>query len=82
MTFKTADSLREAVRLTPVDRLLIETDAPFLAPPPHRGKRNEPALVRRVAEEIARVLGRDLAEIAAVTVANTERAFRLPGAAG
>ena len=78
VTFKTADPLREALRLTPLDRLLIETDAPFLAPPPHRGKRNEPALVRRVAEELANVLQRDLAEIAATTVANTERAFRLP----
>jgi hypothetical protein len=63
------------VRLTPLDRILIETDAPFLAPIPHRGKRNEPALVRNVAEEIARTTGRDLTEIAAVTVANTERAF-------
>jgi TatD DNase family protein len=80
VTFKTADQLRDAVRLTPPDRLLIETDAPFLAPPPHRGKRNEPALVRRVAEEVARVVGRDLAEVAALTVANTERAFRLPAA--
>jgi TatD DNase family protein len=78
VTFKTAGQLREVVRLTPTDRLLIETDAPFLAPMPHRGKRNEPALVRRVAEEIAHVIGRDLAEVAAVTVANTERAFRLP----
>jgi hypothetical protein len=69
------------VRLTPLDRILIETDAPFLAPIPHRGKRNEPALVRNVAEEIARTTGRDLTEIAAVTVANTERAFRLPAVA-
>jgi len=79
VTFKTADRLREGVRLTPSDRLLIETDAPFLAPIPHRGKRNEPALVRRVAEEIARVTGRELAEVARLTTANTERAFRLPG---
>jgi TatD DNase family protein len=78
VTFKTADALRDVVRLTPRDRILIETDAPFLAPIPHRGKRNEPALVRRVAEEIARVLDLDLAEVARVTTANTERAFRLP----
>jgi TatD DNase family protein len=82
VTFKTAESLRATVRRTPLDRLLIETDAPFLAPLPHRGKRNEPALVRKVAEEIARTTGRDLTEIAAVTVANTERAFRLPTAVG
>ncbi len=81
VTFKTADRLREVVRLTPPDRLLIETDAPFLAPVPHRGRRNEPALVRHVAEEIARTTGRDLAEIARLTIANTERAFRLPATA-
>lgn len=80
VTFKTADRLREVVRMTPLDRILIETDAPFLAPIPHRGKRNEPALVRHVAEEVARVLGRDLDEVARLTVANTERAFRLPAA--
>ena len=79
VTFKTADRLREVVRLTPPDRLLIETDAPFLAPSPHRGKRNEPALVRRVAEEVACVIGRELALVAELTTANTERAFRLPG---
>jgi TatD DNase family protein len=78
VTFKTAEPLRDAVRLTPHDKILIETDAPFLAPLPHRGKRNEPALVRRVAEEIARVLGLDLAAVGALTTANTERAFRLP----
>ena len=80
VTFKTADRLREVVRLTPRDRILIETDAPFLAPIPYRGKRNEPALVRDVAEEVARVLAVDVAEAARLTVANTERAFRLPAA--
>ncbi len=78
VTFKTAEPLREAVRITPRDRLLIETDAPFLAPLPHRGRRNEPALVRNVAEVVAAVLGIDVAEAAALTTANTERAFRLP----
>jgi TatD DNase family protein len=78
VTFKTAEPLREAVRITPRDRILIETDAPFLAPLPHRGKRNEPALVRRVAEEVAAALGVDVAAAAALTTANTERAFRLP----
>jgi len=77
VTFKTADLLREVVRLTPPERLLIETDAPFLAPAPHRGKRNEPALVRLVAEEVARVTGRDLAEVAETTTRNTARLFRL-----
>ncbi|MCC6766134.1 MAG: TatD family hydrolase [Deltaproteobacteria bacterium] len=78
VTFKTADRLREVVRLTPRDRILVETDAPFLAPIPHRGRRNEPALVRQVVDEVARVLEVDVAEAARLTVANTERAFRLP----
>ena len=80
VTFKNADALRTVVRATPPDRLLIETDAPFLAPVPHRGKRNEPALVRRVAEEVARTTGRALTEVADLTTANTARVFRLPGA--
>jgi TatD DNase family protein len=78
VTFKNAAELRDVARTTPPDRLLIETDAPFLAPAPHRGKRNEPALVRQVAEELARVRDCDLAEIASLTVRNTERLFRLP----
>jgi len=78
VTFKNAGPLREVVRMTPPDRLLVETDAPFLAPVPHRGRRNEPALVRHVAEEIARVTGRELAEVAAITTRNAERVFRLP----
>jgi TatD DNase family protein len=80
ITFKNADALRDVVRTTPPDRLLIETDAPFLAPVPHRGKRNEPALVRCVAEEVAHATARPLAEIAALTSANTARVFRLPAA--
>lgn len=78
VTFKNAADLRDVVRATPLDRLLVETDAPFLAPVPHRGKRNEPALVRYVAEEVARAVGRPLAEIAALTSANAVRVFRLP----
>jgi TatD DNase family protein len=78
VTFKNADALRAVVRATPLDRLLIETDAPFLAPVPFRGKRNEPALVRHVAEEVARVTGRQLGEIASITTQNAERVFRLP----
>ena len=80
ITFKNAAALRDVVRATPPDRLLIETDAPFLAPVPHRGRRNEPALVRCVAEEMARALERPLAEVAALTSTNTARVFRLPGA--
>ncbi len=79
VTFKNAEGLREVARMVPGDRLLIETDAPFLAPIPHRGKRNEPALVRYVAEEIARATERPLAEIATLTSTNAARVFRLPG---
>jgi TatD DNase family protein len=55
ITFKKAQDIRDAVKYTPLDRILIETDSPFLAPVPHRGKRNEPAYVGYVAEEIARI---------------------------
>lgn len=78
VTFKTAEALRAVVRATPPDRLLIETDAPFLAPVPYRGKRNEPALVRHVANEVARTTGRPLDEVAQLTTRNAERIFRLP----
>jgi TatD DNase family protein len=81
VTFKNAEALRAVVRATPPDRLLIETDAPFLAPVPYRGKRNEPALVRHVAEEVARATGGTLAEVASLTTTNTTRVFRLPDAA-
>jgi TatD DNase family protein len=77
VTFRNADALREAVRLIPGDRLLVETDAPFLSPLPHRGKRNEPAHVRLVAEAVGRVRGEPLEAIAEVTTANARRFFRL-----
>jgi len=78
VTFKTAEPIREAVRLVPDDRLLVETDAPYLAPIPFRGKRNEPAHVRLVAEKVAEVRGQSLAQVAAFTTANARRLFRLP----
>jgi TatD DNase family protein len=59
----------------PLDRLLIETDGPYLAPVPHRGRRNEPGYVRMVAERVAQVLGLDLAEVIARTGANARRVF-------
>jgi len=77
VTFKTADALREAVRIVPADRLLVETDAPFLAPIPYRGRRNEPALVVLTAAVIAEVRGETLAQVATVTSANTRRLFKL-----
>ena len=75
VTFKnwTGDDLIQAV---PLDRLLVETDAPYLAPVPHRGKRNEPAFVRQVAERVAAVRGVPAAELIAAIGANAERVFR------
>ncbi len=78
VTFKNAANLREVARQVPLDRLLVETDAPYLAPVPHRGKRNEPAFVRHVAEHIAELKGLSLDEVAAATTANFMRLFRPP----
>ena len=76
-TFKTAGAIREAARLTPADRLLVETDAPFLAPIPFRGKRNEPALVVQTAAALAEVRGERLDQLADTTRANALRLFRM-----
>jgi TatD DNase family protein len=83
VTFKNADALREAARIVPADRVLIETDAPFLAPIPYRGKRNEPALVTCTAAVLADVRGEPLERLAENTRRNTERLFgiRLAGSA-
>ena len=79
VTFKNADALRDAARTIPLDRLLVETDAPYLTPIPHRGKRNEPAMVRIVAETLATVRGEPFATIAEATTQNAQRFFHLPG---
>ena len=78
VTFKTADDLRAAARLVPGDRLLIETDAPYLAPVPHRGRTNEPAYVPLVAACLAEVRGEPLAAIALHSLRNAAVAFALP----
>lgn len=78
VTFKNADELRAVARMVPGDRFLVETDAPFLAPAPYRGKRNEPAYVVHTAAAIAEVRQQSLEEVAAASRANTERRFRLP----
>ena len=74
VSFARAEELREAVREIPLERLLIETDCPYLAPTPYRGKRNEPAFVTRVAECVAEVKGLPLEEVARATTENA-RAF-------
>ena len=70
LTFPKAESVREAARITPDDRLLVETDCPYLAPVPHRGKRNEPAFVVETARRLAEVRGATLDAIAGVTSRN------------
>lgn len=77
VTFKNAGALKDVARRVPLDRLLVETDAPYLAPVPHRGKTNRPAWVRYVAEEIARLRVTQLEEIAAATSGNFFRLFRI-----
>lgn len=70
VTFKNAEQVREVARFVPLDRLLVETDSPYLAPIPYRGKTNEPAYVRHVAERVAAERGLDYAELAAATSRN------------
>ena len=75
MTFRNADELRDVVKQIPLSRLLIETDAPYLAPVPHRGKTNQPAYVTAVAEAVAQVKGIAVAELAQHTTANFYQLF-------
>ena len=75
ITFKNAEALRDVVRKVPLERMLVETDSPYLTPVPHRGKRNEPAYVRYVGETIASVKGLSLEEVARVTTDNVRKLF-------
>jgi TatD DNase family protein len=75
VTFPRAAELHEVAKMIPTDRLLIETDSPFLAPVPHRGTRNEPAHVVRVADAIARLQGTTVEAVSAATRANFDRLF-------
>jgi TatD DNase family protein len=79
LTFPKADNVREAAALTPADRILVETDAPYLAPVPHRGKRNEPAFMVETARRLGEVRGVTPDDIASATTRNFDR---LCGAAG
>jgi len=80
VTFRNAEALREVARRLPLERLLIETDAPYLAPVPHRGRTNEPAFVRHVGEFLAALRGVSARSLAEITSRNFERCFRLPEA--
>ncbi len=77
VTFKAAEELRQAVKITPPDRLLVETDSPYLAPVPHRGQPNRPALVSVVGAAVSQILGLDPADVARLTVANGRRLYQL-----
>jgi len=76
VTFKNAQAVKDVARQVPDDRLLVETDSPYLAPVPYRGKTNQPAYVRQVAEEVARLRGSDLSSVASRTSENFFALFR------
>jgi TatD DNase family protein len=76
VTFKNAQALKDVARRVPLERMLVETDSPYLAPVPHRGKSNQPAFVRHVAEEVATLRGIEVEEVARRTTENFFRLFR------
>ena len=78
LTFKNAEDLRIAAKSFPLEKILVETDSPFLAPIPYRGKKCEPAMVRQTAEKLAEIRGVAFEEIARVTTQNSARLFNLP----
>ena len=78
LTFRNAEELRAVARFVPLERCLVETDSPYLAPMPHRGKTNQPAWVAHVAAKLAELKGLPVARVAQATSANFERLFNLP----
>lgn len=82
VTFRNAKALHETVQQVPLDRIVLETDAPYMTPAPYRGKRNESAYVRIIAERVAELRGISVEEVAAATTANAERLFGLTAAGG
>ena len=79
VTFKNAAKLPEIIKNVPLERLLVETDCPYLTPHPHRGKRNEPAYVKIVAEQVAHLREMELADLAKYTTENTKKLFKISG---
>jgi TatD DNase family protein len=77
VTFKNAAALKEVAKKVPLDRVLVETDSPYLAPVPYRGKTNEPGLVKHVAEEVARLKGLSFEQIASATSNNFFNLFKI-----
>ncbi len=77
VTFKNAKDLKDVARQVPLDRLLVETDSPYLAPVPYRGKTNQPGWVKHVAEEVARLQNRTFADVAAATTSNFFKLFNI-----
>ncbi|MCW8885319.1 MAG: TatD family hydrolase, partial [Motiliproteus sp.] len=75
ITFRNAEPLRQVVKQVPLERILVETDAPYLTPAPHRGKPNEPKYVKRVAECVAEIKGISFEQVAEVTSDNFYRLF-------
>lgn len=77
ITFKNAQELRDVVRQVPLERLLVETDSPYLAPVPYRGKQNQPAYTREVCEYVATLKGLSAEDFAQITTQNFERLFKI-----
>jgi TatD DNase family protein len=82
LTYPKAVNLHQVARRVPLERLLVETDAPYLAPEPHRGRRNEPAWVVLTARRLAELRGQSFEQVAEATTENYRRLFGLPRAAG
>ncbi len=79
ITFKKAQRPQKAVAAAPLDRLMLETDCPYLSPEPHRGKRNDPSMTRYICEKMAEIRGMDAEEMAAITYENGKRLFGIVG---
>jgi TatD DNase family protein len=79
-TFPKSETMQEVIRQVPAERYMLETDAPFLAPVPQRGKRNEPSYVQHIAAKVAEIRGQTVDEVAVQTTRTAEHFFRLPAA--